>query len=162
MKSEEKDIPINGKEVCQWHYGCRDGHDDCEWCYRNSEAPRRPKIVCLCGSTRFYEEFQRANFTETLAGNIVLTVGFYPHAKFSEKAHGEDVGITSEEKIALDNLHKRKIDLADEVFVLNVGGYVGDSTRSEILYAMRAGKDVRWLELFGDAYKEFAGTATAP
>jgi hypothetical protein len=105
-----------------------------------------PRIVCLCGSTRFYEEFQRANFRETMAGNIVLTVGFYPHAKFSKKAHGEDVGITSEEKVNLDDLHKRKIDLADEILVLNVGGYIGDSTRSEIEYARRTGKAIRWLE----------------
>jgi hypothetical protein len=105
-----------------------------------------PKIVCLCGSTRFYEEFQRANFRETMLGNIVLSVGFYPHAESSKAAHGEDVGITSEQKISLDELHKRKIDLADEVLVLNVGGYVGDSTRSEIAYALANNKPVRWLE----------------
>ena len=108
-----------------------------------------PKIVCLCGSTRFYEEFQRANFRETMAGNIVLTVGFYPHNQFWElnyQGHGEDVGVTPEEKIALDELHKRKIDLADEILVLNVGGHIGDSTRSEIAYAQANGKPVRWLE----------------
>jgi len=105
-----------------------------------------PIIVCLCGSTRFYEEFQRANFRETMAGKIVLSVGFYPHAEFSKKAHGEGVGITSEQKIALDELHKRKIDLADEVLVLNVDGYIDDSTRSEIEYALKQGKIVRYLE----------------
>ena len=99
-----------------------------------------PKIICLCGSTRFYDEFQRANFRETMAGNIVLSVGFYPHAEFSKKAHGEDVGITSEEKVSLDELHKRKIDLADEILILNVGGYIGDSTRREIAYASAHGK----------------------
>lgn len=107
---------------------------------------RIPKIVCLCGSTRFYDVFQKANFDETMKGNIVLTVGFYPHAEFSKKAHGEDVGITPEEKIRLDELHKRKIDLADEIFVLNVGGYIGDSTRSEIEYAKAEGKFIRFLE----------------
>src|SRR6185312_14743327 len=69
-------------------------------------APIRPRIVCLCGSTRFYEEFQKANFIETMNGNIVLTIGFYPHAQFSKKDHGEDVGITREQKIFLDELHK--------------------------------------------------------
>ncbi len=104
----------------------------------------RPKIVCLCGSTRFFDTFQRANFDETMAGRIVLTVGFYPHAQ--SKAHGEDVGITTGQKAELDELHKRKIDVADEILVLNVGGYIGDSTRSEIAYAESTGKPVRWLE----------------
>ena len=108
-------------------------------------APIRPKIVCLCGSTRFYEHFQSANYEQTMAGNIVLSVGFYPHAQ-KEIHHSEDVGCTAEQKIALDALHKRKIDLADEVFVLNVGGYIGSSTRSEIDYAIEHGKPVRYLE----------------
>jgi hypothetical protein len=104
----------------------------------------RPRIVCLCGSTRFYEAFQQANYAETMAGRIVLSVGFYPHSKV-EHGHGEGVGHDSEQKVALDELHKRKIDLADEVLVLNVAGYVGDSTRSEIEYAHKIGKPIRWL-----------------
>lgn len=103
-----------------------------------------PKIVCLCGSTRFYEAFHLANYGETMAGRIVLSVGFYPHS--SEQAHGENIGCTDSAKIALDELHKRKIDLADEVFVLNVGGYIGDSTRSEIEYAERLRMPIRYLE----------------
>lgn len=106
--------------------------------------PTRPKVVCLCGSTRFYEEFQKANYIETMAGRIVLSVGFYPHAELV--AHGSAVGCTAEQKTALDELHKRKIDLADEVLVLNVGGYIGDSTRSEIAYAIACKKPVRYIE----------------
>jgi hypothetical protein len=102
-------------------------------------------IVCLCGSTRFYDEFQQANYDLTMQGEIVLSVGFYPHAK-ARHGHGEGVGHDSTEKTALDELHKRKIDLADYVFVLNVGGYVGESTRSEIAYAFARGKPVRYLE----------------
>jgi hypothetical protein len=108
-------------------------------------AGERPTIVCLCGSTRFYDAFQEANYRETMAGRIVLSVGFYPHAK-AEHGHGEGVGHDSTEKVALDELHKRKIDLADEVYVLNVGGYLGDSTRSEVAYARAMGKPIRWLE----------------
>lgn len=107
-------------------------------------ATNRPRIVCLCGSTRFYTAFQEANYLETMAGRIVLSVGFYPHAQ--AEAHGEERGCTPEQKIALDELHKRKIDLADEVLVLNVSGYVGRSTWSEIDYARQHGKPVRWLE----------------
>lgn len=101
-------------------------------------------IVCLCGSTRFYGAFQQANYAETMAGRIVLSVGFYPHS--AAVAHGEGVGATSEQKVALDELHLDKIDLADEVLVLNVGGYVGDSTRREIQHARNTGKTIRWLE----------------
>lgn len=105
-----------------------------------------PVIVCLCGSTRFYEAFQDANYTETMAGKIVLSVGFYSHSADKCLIHGEKIGITPAEKEMLDELHKRKIDLADEIFVLNVGGYVGQSTRSEIEYAWKHGKGIRFLE----------------
>lgn len=103
----------------------------------------RPKIVCLCGSTRFANEFMAAQFRETLAGKIVLTVGCFPR-----KPDGtwDQMQVTDDQKILLDELHKRKIDLADEVLVLNVGQYVGDSTRSEINYAGKHGKKIRYLE----------------
>ena len=117
---------------------------------------KRPTIVCLCGSTRFYEAFQQANYKETMAGRIVLSVGFYPHATVrygedcmgnpSAEVHHEERGCTPEQKAALDELHKRKIDLADEVLILNVGGYIGSSTRSELEYARAHGKKVRFLE----------------
>jgi hypothetical protein len=103
------------------------------------EAPPRPLVVCLCGSTRFYDAFQKANFDLTMSGAIVLFAGFDPKS-------GAGLGITEDQKVALDELHKRKIDLADEVLVLNVNGYVGASTRSEILYARKLGKPIRWLE----------------
>lgn len=104
----------------------------------------KPIVVCLCGSTRFYQAFQEANYRETMAGRIVLSVGFYPHS--AKQVHGEDLGCSPEQKVMLDALHKRKIDLADEILVLNVNGYVGDSTRSEIEYAHQQGKQIRWLE----------------
>ena len=104
----------------------------------------RPTIVCLCGSTRFYKAFQEAYFRETMRGLIVLSVGFYPDMKDGE--HGEERGITPGQKLQLDRLHKMKIDMADEILVLNVGGYVGDSTASEIEHARKRGKRIRWLE----------------
>ena len=107
--------------------------------------PPIPLIVCLCGSTRFYDEFQRVNYDLTMTGRIVLSVGFYPHAK-AEHGHGEGVGHDSAEKVALDELHKRKIDLADEVLVVSdETGYFGESTRGEVEYAYRHGKPVRYL-----------------
>lgn len=103
-------------------------------------APERPPIVCLCGSSRFREAFAQANYALTLAGQIVLSIGVPTHA-----ADGEGVSQTSAAKIALDELHKRKIDLADWVYVLDVDGYIGESTRSEISYAEQHGKPVRYL-----------------
>jgi len=100
------------------------------------------KIVCLCGSTKFYEDFQKANYEETMKGNIVLSVGFYMHS--SEQVHGQHVGCTEEQKIMLDKLHMKKIDLAHEILVINKNGYIGESTRKEIKYAVRTGKPIRW------------------
>jgi hypothetical protein len=103
----------------------------------------QPRIVVLIGSTRFPQAFREANFRETLAGHIVLSIGFVPN---DDTPHWQNNGITPEQKVQLDQLHKRKIDLADEALVLNVGGYIGDSSRDEIAYAESQGKPVRWLE----------------
>lgn len=102
----------------------------------------RPQIVCLCGSTRFYDEFRRANLRLTLEGKIVLSIGC------DTKSDGDitEVGDRAETKAALDELHKRKIDLADAVLVINIGGYIGESTRSEIEYAKSVGVPVGYLE----------------
>jgi hypothetical protein len=107
-------------------------------------SKQRPTIVCLCGSTRFYKTFMEHNYLETMQGKIVLSVGFYPHAV--NEMHGEGVGITPEQKEALDQLHLRKIELADEVLILNVGGYIGSSTARELSHAIILGKRVRFLE----------------
>lgn len=100
-------------------------------------------IVCLCGSTRFSDAFKAANLRETIEGKIVLSIGCDTKCDSDLIALGS---LTNEAKEALDDLHKRKIDIADEVLILNVGGYVGDSTRSEIEYAKKHGKRLRWLE----------------
>lgn len=92
------------------------------------------KIICICGSTRFRDEMAEANRRLTLAGHIVLAPGVF--------AHSGDT-ITDEQKAALDSLHFRKIDLADEVLVVDPGGYIGESTSREIEYASRTGKPVR-------------------
>lgn len=99
----------------------------------------RRVIVCLCGSTRFSEAFREANLRETLAGKIVLSVG-------CDTKSDQGLGLTDADKATLDLLHLDKIDLADEVLVLNLGGYVGDSTRREVLHALARRKVIRWLE----------------
>lgn len=107
--------------------------------------PARPAVVTLCGSTRFSHAFREANLRETLAGRIVLTIGCDMRTDADLFADLDPAAI-ERIKTDLDDLHKRKIDLADEILVLNVGGYIGDSTRSEIAYAEAHGKAVRWLE----------------
>jgi len=105
----------------------------------------KPMIVCLCGSTRFPDAFHEANLRETLAGKIVLTVG----CDFKSDRDLELAGqLTAEDKARLDQLHLRKIDLADEVYILNLGGYIGQSTLNELMYAKEHGKRIRFLEAF--------------
>lgn len=110
----------------------------------DQERPQ-PTIVCLCGSTRFWREFQRASLRETMAGRIVLSIGA---ASGTDDEHFGNLPREEYDRVKtmLDELHKRKIDLADEVLVLNVGGYIGESTRSEIDYAARIGRPIRYLE----------------
>lgn len=106
----------------------------------------RPAIVCMCGSTRFKQTWIAENARLTLEGNIVLSVGLW--------GHHERVYPTEEKKIALDELHKRKIDLCDWVWILDVGGYIGESTRSEIQYAALLGKPIRYLSHEFPSYAE--------
>lgn len=98
----------------------------------------KPIVVCLCGSTRFKEAFITAMKEETLAGKIVLSVGLFGHL--------EDIDMNGPIKKTLDELHLRKIDISDEVLILNVNGYIGESTSSEIKYAASLGKVLRYLE----------------
>ena len=82
----------------------------------------------------------------TLEGNIVISVGLFGHAGDTEVWEGMSEDTVTRTKEMLDDMHKRKIDMADEIYVINVGGYIGDSTRSEIAYARKMGKSVEYLE----------------
>jgi hypothetical protein len=104
---------------------------------RRDRKQAKRRIVCLCGSCRFKQQFYEANLRETAAGRIVLSVGW-----FSGSSGTRDP--TPEEKLELDELHKCKVDMSDEVLVIDVGRYIGDSTRSEIQHALRANKPVRY------------------
>ena len=97
------------------------------------------KVITLCGSTRFKDQFFEAQKRLTLEGNIVISVGLFGHS-------GDNEVWTDAIKEMLDDMHKRKIDMADAIYVINVGGYIGSSTRSEIDYATKNGKEVLYLE----------------
>ena len=96
------------------------------------------KVITLCGSTRFKDEFLQVQKRLTLEGNIVISVGLFGHS-------GDNEVWTEGTKEMLDDMHLPKIDMADEIFVVNVGGYIGSSTRNEIKYAESTGKVVRYF-----------------
>ncbi|MFD0673062.1 hypothetical protein [Cohnella sp. GCM10027633] len=93
-------------------------------------------IITLCGSTKFKKQFEQANTYLTLQGNIVISLAFF------EQSEGFE--LTSEQAELLGNLHFKKIDISDEIFVIDVGGYIGSSTKKEIEYAKKNGKDIRY------------------
>ena len=94
---------------------------------------RIPTIVCLCGSMKFKDAYKMVEETETLVGKIVLT------------SHVNKTNLTYIEQIKLDELHKRKIDLCDEIFILDINEYIGDSTMDELKYAQRKRKYIRFF-----------------
>ena len=98
------------------------------------------KVITLCGSTRFKDAFLEMQKRLTLEGNIVISVGLFGHS-------GDNEAWVEGTKEMLDDMHKRKIDMADEIFVINVGGYIGDSTRLEIEYEKKTGKSIHYLEI---------------
>lgn len=96
-------------------------------------------IITLCGSTRFKDDFLRVQKELTLQGYIVISVGLFGHS-------GDEEAWEEGTKEMLDNMHKRKIDLAQAIYVINRDGYIGGSTRSEIEYAKAAGKEIFYME----------------
>ena len=81
------------------------------------------KVITLCGSTKFKDEFFVVQKRLTLEGNIVISVGMFGHS-------GDGDVVTDEVKVMLDDMHKRKIDMADEIFVINKNGYIFNMKKS--------------------------------
>ena len=103
-------------------------------------------VITLCGSTKFKDEYLKVQKDLTLKGNIVISVGLYGHSGDNEVWENMDEGTLTKTKKMLDDMHLRKIDMADEIFVVNVGGYIGSSTKKEIEYAKSKNKKVNYLE----------------
>ena len=104
------------------------------------------KVITLCGSTKFKDDFLREQKRLTLEGNIVISVGLFGHSGDGEVWENMDDGTLTKTKEMLDDMHKRKIDMADEIFVSNKDGYIGESTKSEIEYAISTNKKVEFME----------------
>lgn len=139
--TKSQELSLNVYLACRaWLDAHESVHDLTERSADTVRVPRdeaRPTIVCLCGSGRFRAEFEEAEFQETLAGKIVLTIGC------NTKDIARDVD-WQHVKPMLDELHLRKIDLADEVYIINPGGYIGESTGRELAYAKSLGKPIRF------------------
>jgi hypothetical protein len=103
-------------------------------------------VITLCGSTKFKAEFERLNKELTLKGNVVISLGTYEHSGDSEVWEGMEDGTYTKTKLMLDEMHLQKIDMCDQIMVVNVGGYIGESTANEIEYAKLLGKDILYLE----------------
>lgn len=99
------------------------------------------KVITLCGSTKFRDNFLEVQRILTMQGYIVLSVGVFGHYE-SPQLQEQIEAI----KPMLDDMHKRKIDMADAIYVVNVGGYIGESTKGEIEYAKQTGKEIFYLE----------------
>lgn len=132
--------PCPDREGCErLYHPTLEAGDVCECC--GVVVSERAKVITLCGSTRFKADFESWNSRLTLEGNVVLSVGVFVRHPEGSRYN------TPERKAMLDRLHLQKIDMADEVFVIDPGGYVGESTAREIAYAEAQGKPVRRLSV---------------
>lgn len=124
-------------------------------------GPEAPRVITLCGSTRFPDAFALANMHLSLMGHVVIGLGMQGHADEPRGARflTSDGDESKPEKQGLDQLHFRKIDLSHGIYVVNVGGYIGSSTKREIRYALDTGKTVEWM--FPDAIPEEAARVVA-
>ena len=108
------------------------------------------KVITLCGSTKFKDAFIEAQKQLTLKGYIVISVGLFGHS-------GDDEVWNDGVKEMLADMHKRKIDMADEIMVIDVDGYIGESTESEIEYAKSKGKFISFYSNPAAYYDDIGG-----
>lgn len=135
--------PSNMPGSCNWERCASHSPVPSEQEIRKDEREKTP-IICLCGSTRFTREMLIKQWELTKQGYIVVSWCALPDDYYQgiDKAHvGDQEGV----KAFVDEIHKRKIDISDEILVIDIGGYIGDSTHSEINYAIKRGKPVRYL-----------------
>ena len=92
--------------------------------------PDEYKTITLCGSTKFKKTFDKINIILTLNDKVVLSKTIWTHSTFDR------VDISNDQESQLDKLHKQKIFMSDAVFAINENNYCGESTRSEIQYAI--------------------------
>ncbi len=94
------------------------------------------KIITLCGSTKFKNEFRKVEAILALEGNIVLSLNFFEQS--------DNILLTKEQFSVLEKVHQRKLEMCDEVFVIDVNNYIGESTKNEIIFAQENNKPIRY------------------
>ena len=123
--------------------------------------PDKPKIIVLCGSSKFVDLMAVSAWLLERDENVIaMGLHLLPRWYSAESIPdhlAEHEGVAD----AMDELHKRKIDLADEIFVVNQDDYIGDSTMSEISYAKANGVHIRWFthDLIGDKVRNLVSAA---
>ncbi len=98
------------------------------------------KIITLCGSSKFKKTFRILEIMFTLKGYLVISMNIF--------FHYDNIQITVKKKEMLDNIHKRKIELADIVYIVNKNKYIGLSTKNEIDYAIKLNKEIEYFEKY--------------
>lgn len=152
LKAFRSTVTANGRlrglqlEREHWRAGV---HKRCNREHLQWRQRKQIPIVCVCGSTRFKPEWEAVILRETLAGRVVLSVGGF--------THHDGINLTDGQKIELDLLHKHKIDIADEILVINQNDYIGESTLSEIRHAQMRGKPIRFHYPLSDEWREKLG-----
>ncbi|MCF6408800.1 hypothetical protein [Pseudalkalibacillus salsuginis] len=106
------------------------------------------RVITLCGSTKFKKQFREMEASLTLQGHIVISLGFFEQS--------EGIKITEEQERLFQEIHFKKIDMADEIFVIDVNGYIGNSTNKEIEYALKMNKDVLYYSKGNNINKQIS------
>lgn len=123
-------IKIEHTEVVGWEHAIRGMRNPMNSWERSDSGNN---VITLCGSSKFKDEFIKVQKELSLKGYLVLSLGLFGHSGDEEAWEKKDL---------LDKVHTKKIDISSSVFVIDVGGYIGESTRREIDYARRYGKKV--------------------
>ena len=152
-----EDMPLikqlqEGDKSLNWIVAQRDADlavlqsERAKWAKEVHKPDGFPRVYCLCGSTRFTDTMLIMQWFLTKQGAIVLSWCALPESYFKDGVGKTHIGDVENVKAIVDEVHKRKIDLCDEVMVINVDGYIGESTTSEINYAIAHGKKISWIE----------------
>ena len=132
--------------TCSCMIGEPEINADSESCQVDTFVKPPPKIICICGSTRFADLHAIARWEFEKDGSAICLMINYLPAGYFEGFGNDHYGEKFGNKEVLDELHFRKIEMANEIYVINKNGYIGESTRNEIEYGKKLGKPIKYLE----------------
>lgn len=111
--------------------------DIANYCMMLFHRLKAVKIITICGSSKFKEEILRIDAKLSLEGNIVISLGCFGHA--------DELNLTRKQEAILERVHQEKMNMSDEIFVVNKDGYIGEHTERDIEYAKSRGLKIRYL-----------------